>query len=199
MARIEIERARGDEVPWIARLHCQELAGTVHSSLGRAHLERVYRAILSDADSFLAVARNSEGPDGLSGFTVACLNVDALARSILSSMTLSQRGLSALGLVGRPWLWPFALQSFWTGRPVGNPGGPVSATLIAIATVRSSRGQGVGKALVSATCSFFRQRGVRAFRLDTRRRNRGAREFYRRLGFVEVARRGFDCVLLKEP
>lgn len=50
------------------------------------------------------------------------------------------------------------------------------------------RGRGVGQALFAATREFARSAGFRKIVIQVRASNRGAQEFYKRLGFVECGR-----------
>jgi GNAT superfamily N-acetyltransferase len=61
-----------------------------------------------------------------------------------------------------------------------------------VAVVQSRRGAGIAATLVSAALAWFRDRGSPHVMLTTAERNRGAQDFFSRLGFrrtmVEMAR-----------
>jgi GNAT superfamily N-acetyltransferase len=54
-----------------------------------------------------------------------------------------------------------------------------------LAVAESSEGRGVGRALMAATESWARERGLARILLETGAANGGARAFYARLGFEE--------------
>lgn len=62
------------------------------------------------------------------------------------------------------------------------------ADIINIAVGRAHRRRGVGQALVARVFAFCRRRGVELLWLRVRASNRGARRFYRYLGFAERGR-----------
>ncbi|MCX5735804.1 MAG: ribosomal protein S18-alanine N-acetyltransferase [candidate division NC10 bacterium] len=89
--------------------------------------------------------------------------------------------------------------AFWvaedqaTGGVVGYAGVEVSALwgemdIINIAVASSHRRRGVGCLLIERIVRLCRQRGVSLLWLRVRASNRGARRFYRRMGFQERGR-----------
>jgi GNAT superfamily N-acetyltransferase len=78
----------------------------------------------------------------------------------------------------------------WDGpEPVGIVGTFVEEGcrwLISLWTDPSTRGRGVGRALVAAVVDFAHASGSAELRLEVRRRNEPARRLYERCGFVET-------------
>ncbi len=63
------------------------------------------------------------------------------------------------------------------------------AELLNLAVTPGQQRRGVGSALVRAGVERLREKGARRVWLEVRESNHGAREFYRRIGFVQQGRR----------
>ena len=74
----------------------------------------------------------------------------------------------------------------------------VNACLTTIAVASSHRRMGLAARLVTSLEDFFRARGVSHYWLDTITENAGARSFYQKQGFIEVATHGKTVVFLKQ-
>jgi ribosomal-protein-alanine acetyltransferase len=116
-----------------------------------------------------------------------CFGADAWPRKAFADL------LGAFGQ-GRPMrggLW--VAEDRGTGDLLGYAGIEVSALrgevdLINIAVAPEHRRRGVGQALLDWVIRVARRQGVPLLWLRVRESNRGARRFYRRLGFVERGR-----------
>jgi len=194
VSTITISPLRPEDILAVANLHAAELQYSFNSKLGVKHLARIYRAMTAFPDSFVGVALDDGVPVGVVSGT---LDVATLKRAIIRS--LGWRG--KLRMVGGLLLKPsaiFALLGEMKPRPPVRVGEQeVSACLTAIAVAASHRRKGLASQLVTALEDFFRTRGISHYWLDTVTENSGARSFYKKLGFSEVAQLGHTVVLLK--
>lgn len=192
---LTVRRLRDDDVEAVVALHRRRLAYSLNSRLGPGHLAELYRFVAGTADAMVCVA---EVDGDLVGIVSAAVAPERVMSDFLRSR--SAAGLVRLGL--RVLAHPDALVEAWTTRALARPvrwqGQVVEPCLTAIAVDEKAARAGVGRALVAAVADFCREHGKPAFRLDTRVDNVTAREFYRRLGFVEVETRGRDVILVSQ-
>jgi ribosomal protein S18 acetylase RimI-like enzyme len=178
-----------------AQLHQASLGYTVNSRLGLVHLRFLYQVMCADGDSYVGAAFQDTR---LVGIVSGTLDAARLKSRLLEHISVSRAATIAMRLVLRPWLVVPLWQGTVVARPVRVGAGEVSAILTAIGVEPLFQGQGIGRQLVATLEAFFRRRGVRSYKLDTLEHNRKAIEFYRKLGFWEIAKRAGSSILVKE-
>ena len=192
---VALKRMEATDLESVVSLHRSSFRDSFNSRLGAKHLSRLYDVMLHDPNSLVMVARNQTM---LVGVVTATLDVDRLRKEFAKRLTFEQK----LNLSMRLLLNPSFLFNFVHERALEKPvlfhGQNVPACLTAIAVHPNCRHAGIGRVLVESVETFIKEKGPSAFHLLTRANNAVAREFYRRLGFVEIERRGKDLVLLKE-
>ncbi|WP_372802263.1 GNAT family N-acetyltransferase [Paracoccus seriniphilus] len=65
---------------------------------------------------------------------------------------------------------------------------PATSDMVIDGIIAREMRQGTGRALIGALVELARQRGMGGLRAEVQKSNRGARQFYASLGFVEVGR-----------
>jgi ribosomal protein S18 acetylase RimI-like enzyme len=126
-------------------------------------------------------------------------SIDAASFSsrVVAAMPATHRLWTGLQILLRPRLLRLWLQGSAIARPIRTELGEVRAVLTAIVVDPKVQGRGIGRVLVNAFEGFLREAGVRTYRLDTQIKNVRAGQFYRDLGFVEVARRADSIIFLR--
>lgn len=194
MSTITISPLRAEDIDAVARLHATELQYSFNSQIGPKHLACVYRAMLSQPDSLVGVAMDAGVPVGIIS---GSMDARTLKPLILRSLGLRGKLRMIGGLLFKPSAF-FTLLEEIKSRPAVKAGNQdVNACLTTIAVASSHRRMGLAARLVTTLEDFFRVRGVSHYWLDTITENAGARSFYQKQGFVEVAIYGKTVVLLK--
>lgn len=188
-----LRRIEASDLHTAALLHKQGFPDTLNSRLGAVHLARLYDAMRNDPNSMVQIACKDQT---IIGVVSATGDSAEFKRKFKAQLTFSAKSKLAMQLLFRPAL----LLEFFRQHdaPVRYHSRIISGCLTAIAVDVASRQTGVGTALVRSVEEYFLHRGMDAFHLFTRADNRVSREFYKRLGFVEVEQRGKDIVLVKE-
>jgi ribosomal protein S18 acetylase RimI-like enzyme len=191
---IEI-RSLGEEfLSDVVRIHQAGLGYSLNSRLGADHLALLYATMARDPNSYVGVALVDRRAAGVITGTV---DAHALKIRLLRSLSILGVARLSLKLVTRPRL----VLQWWQGNiidaPVQHEGQDVRAVLTAIAVHPDFQGLGVGKRLVRALEAFFVNAHVMRYRLDTLLRNEPAKEFYKRLGFLEIGIRAGSIVYVK--
>lgn len=178
----------------IVVIHKKVLGYTLNSQLGDEHLKLLYATMLKDPGCFVGIALNGSQSIGL---VSGALNIESVKSRFFQSVTASYFFRILLRFLAHPSL----LLKFWHGRQIEEPvfyrSIPVIPTLTTIGVEESFQGFGIGRELVKTLEEFFRRRGVSVYRLDTLLSNRKARDFYARLGFLEVSQRADSVILVK--
>jgi ribosomal protein S18 acetylase RimI-like enzyme len=194
VSTITISPLRAEDIKAAAKLHAAELPYSFNSKLGAKHLACIYRAMLEQPDSYVGVAMDAGVPVGVVSGT---LDVRTLKPAILQSLGLRGKLSMIAGLLCQPSAGFTLLEEMRSRPPVKANGLEVNACLTAIAVASSHRRMGLAARLVASLEDFFRAREASHYWLDTIVENTGARAFYQRLGFTEIARQGRTVVLLK--
>jgi ribosomal protein S18 acetylase RimI-like enzyme len=177
------------------RIHQASLGYTFNSRLGLGHLRFLYEVMCADDHSYVAAALQERR---LVGIVSGTLDADRLKSRLLQAMSASRAVRTALSLILRPWLVIPLWQGNIVARPVHMDASEVVPILTAIGVDPLFQGRGIGRQLVAALEEFFDRNGVHSYRLDTLQHNKGAREFYGRLGFCEIANRAGSTIFVKE-
>jgi ribosomal protein S18 acetylase RimI-like enzyme len=177
------------------RIHEESLGHTFNSSLGTEHLRFLYRAMCADRACYVGVALDGDRPVGVVSGT---LDAQGLRSRLIKSISARRAAGLALGLLARPRLIFQLWQSSAVAGPIQIGMRDVAAILTAIAVEPRFQGHGIGKQLIGALESFFSERGIRQYRLDTLIDNATASKFYQSLGFRPIEKRAGSTVFVKE-
>jgi ribosomal protein S18 acetylase RimI-like enzyme len=192
---VALRRMESDDMESVISLHRSAFWDSFNSRLGAHHLSRLYDVMSHDPNCLVLVARNHTT---LVGVVSATVDVDQLRKKFMARLSLREKAALALRILFNPRLLFNFIHERALEKPVLFHEQEVRACLTAIAVHQNYRHAGIGRLLVSAVEGFLKEKGQRAFHLLTRTNNPVSREFYKRLGFVEIERRGKDFVLLKE-
>lgn len=191
---IQVKPLGSDSIEDVLRIHRAGLGNTVNSVLGTGHLRFLYETMARQPDCFVGVACM----DGRHvGVVSGSVDAGAFAAKLWRCLSLDRILKITLGLLTRPRL----LRLLWQGRRIAAPvmvdEETVTAVLTAIAVDPASQHRGIGRALVRSFEAFLRNRGIRAYRLDTQSANEAALRFYRNMGFAEAAQRADSVILVR--
>lgn len=166
------------DAPAAARLHAEQIGEGFLSSLGPRFLTRLYRRIVRWPRAFLLVADE----DGVVvGHAAATEDVGRLYRQFVLRDGLVAGAVAAPRLARR---WRPVLETL---RYASAHDQLPSAELLAVAVAAGSRGQGVGRALVTAANEELVRRGVDDARVVVAAANAPALALYRSAGFSPAA------------
>lgn len=199
---LRIREAEFRDLRWIARLHAQQLPHGFFVSLGPRYLRAYHRSFIDNRYGVALVAeRNGEAV----GFVVGAAHAGNHRRLLVrqSGLRLALAGVGAL-LVRPPVAFEFARTR--SGRYVRgltravrptpsapSASGPVAAPVLDCAVLThvavdpSAQRVGAGSALVDAFAEEVRVRGAQRIELVTLADQRGAADFYTRLGWQPLA------------
>jgi ribosomal protein S18 acetylase RimI-like enzyme len=195
VSTITISPLRAEDIEAVAKLHATELPYSFNSKIGAKHLARVYRAMLEQPHSYVGVAIDAGVPLGVVSGT---LDVSALRPAILHSLGLRGKLRMLGGLLCQPSAGFTLLEEMKSRPPVKAGDQEVNACLTAIAVATSHRRVGLAARLVASLEDFFRAHGANYYWLDTIVDNSGARTFYQKQGFMELATHGKTVVFIKQ-
>ena len=192
---VSLRRLQSEDLNAVVKLHRSAFAYTANSKLGSEHLKRLYSAMLQDPDSIVLVAiKNSM----VGGVVSATRDTEEFKKRFKAGLSLQEKFSLAMRMLFHPITLMELLKENQSERPVVFQNRVVKGCLTAIAVNSECRQSGIGRALVSAIEEFFKQNGDPSFYLFTRADNTVSRQFYERLGFVELEQRGKDIVLIRE-
>jgi len=168
----------GDAVA-IATLHRNGLPDSFLASLGMGFLTRLYRRVVRFEGSFVLVTGPADSPDG---FVAVAEHTGSLYRSFLV-----RDGLAA-GVRAMPTVLRAPVRTWETFRYGARPPGPAAqaepvAEILAVAVAASSRGRGLGTALITSALAEVQARGVRRVHVVTAADNVPAIAMYESAGF----------------
>ncbi len=174
------------DIPFCTHSHLQAFQGFFLTFMGADFLRELYSAIVCDPSGIGSVAElldtDTGQQRGIRGFVVGSAQPAGLYARLLHKRLLWFAWASLSGFVKKPAILPRLL------RAIAMPGQkmalPNCATLMSIAVLPETQGQGIGQKLVLAFLAEARGRGLEHVNLTTDRLNNdSANRFYRRLGF----------------
>ncbi len=194
MESLQIKPLEDRYLEAVVRIHLEGLGATFNSRLGADHLSFIYRALAHHAESHVGVAVLDERPVGVISGTV---NMDKTKTFLLHSFKLRQWANLLFHVLTEPSL----IGEWWKGNTIGREvkldGEPVHPILTALAVDSNFHGKGIGRHLVQDLEHFFRQKGIRNYRLDTLITNDGAQAFYKRLRYQAIETRANSIIFIK--
>lgn len=182
------------DIQTVVELHRRLLGDSVNSRLGPGHLAYIYEVASEDPSSMVMVA-HQQGV--CAGVVSATVDPEELKRRLLRRLTVFGWMKLFFNILRHPSALAAWFDSRDLGRPVIYAGVEVKPCITAMAVDNRFRNAGIGRALVSSVEDFCRCKGYSAFRLDTREKNEVSRIFYKKLGFVEIEKRGKNIMLVK--
>ena len=193
-AKLEIQRLTSNMLDEILRIHLAGMGYSLNARLGRNHLKYLYTVMAADPDCYVGVALKDGRPAGVVSGAVDAVKFAGKLMGRMPARRLLWIAFQMLFHPGLIWLW---VQGNAIARPVLANAAEVRAVLTAIVVDSQIQSHGVGRALVLAFEGFLREAGVQTYRLDTRIENLRAADFYRNLGFAEVARRADSIIFVR--
>ena len=171
-----IRRGTPSDAAAVAALHTEAISIGFLTVLGERFLESLYRRVVGDDESFLLV--HVDPAKGLNGFVAVAQDTGRLYRDFLLHDGVQAGFRAAPAVLRHPWK---VVETFRYGvnRRAPNPGAEILATAVA----GSSRGGGIGRALVAAAMDELRQRGVEQAHVVTAADNDAAQQAYFASGF----------------
>jgi len=163
------------DVRRVAELHIDRIREGFLPTLGPAFLRRLYRRAVCSPRAFLFVASADER---VMGFVAGVDDLKRFYRSFLI-----RDGLVA-GTVAAPRLIRSLKRTLETLRYPGTTDGLPNAELLAVAVDERCAEQGIGRRLVEAATSAFRERGVAAAKVVAGAGNTRALRLYEGCGFA---------------
>lgn len=187
----------------LANLHIDSIHGGILEALGPRFVASLYYQLSERSDVLMYVAFRESRPIG---FVAGSGNL--------------RRSLTKIGITGFGALAAAACMNAWrpsllrkvmqtggyfvrrTGEPKATPGAegasdPARAELLAIAVAKETRGQGVGKSLVTALeCEFQNCTDADEYFVSTNREEVESNAFYRASGFTLVGERRHHDMML---
>jgi ribosomal protein S18 acetylase RimI-like enzyme len=175
-----VRRGTAADAPGAAQLHIEGIATGFLPTLGPAFLSRLYRFIAHYKGSFLLVV-DGDGPGGLTAFLAGTEDTSHLYRRFCTTQGPVAALAAGKALVrgARQAMETLAYPRSHSGAAVPLP----PAELLAMAVDPSSRGRGMGRALVEAFFEEMSDRGVRAAKVVADSHNDAANGLYRACGF----------------
>jgi GNAT superfamily N-acetyltransferase len=190
---ISVEQFRPRHAQDVAQLHIQGIKTGFLSKLGNRFLIRLYRDMARTPGSVVFVARNEE--NSIIGFAAGTVDTGKMYKRIL----LRCGWLYCIMLLPRAFdpdvlkkIIETMLYSVRFGRRVKLPFTkntsnivmPVRAELLSIVVDGKNRGKNIGRQLVSALETFFKDHAVGVYKVVTLSTDNSANAFYGHCGFA---------------
>lgn len=170
--------ASAADVDRVARLHAERIDEGFLTSLGVPFLHRLYRRVLRSPDAFIIV---EDGEHGIVGFVAGVADLGALYRRFmthdgaLAAFRAAPRLVRAIPRVLETMRYPTTTALL------------PNAEILAVAVAADHAGRGIGRQLVDAATTSFRNRGIDTAKVVTTADNPAALAMYRACGFVSKA------------
>jgi ribosomal protein S18 acetylase RimI-like enzyme len=169
-----------------AALHIEAISIGFLAVLGPGFLEQLYRRVASGDRSFVFV--HVDAVKGVDGFVAVAEDTGRLYREFILRDGLRAGLRAAPAVLRNPWKVIETLRYGVDGRET-TPGAEILATAVA----SDSRGEGIGRALVSSAMAELQRRGIEHAHVVTAADNDAAQRAYFACGFqrhtkVEVHR-----------
>lgn len=168
------------DIPSVVQAHMEGFSGFFLTFLGEAFLRELYTATLADRDGIGFLAEDQEG---INGFVTGTAQPAGFYRRLLRRRWWRFALAAMPSVLKRPSIIPRLFTAFSMPGQVTQDEG--RGTLMSIAVLPQSQGQGIGKELVRAFLQEAADRGLSQVDLSTDRKdNEAANRFYQKIGFV---------------
>lgn len=167
------------DVDRIAQLHAARINEGFLTSLGVPFLRRLYRRVLRSPDAFIIVEDHEHD---VVGFAAGVADLGALYRRFmvhdgpLAALRAAPRLVRAIPRVLETMRYPTTTADL------------PDAEILALAVAADHAGRGIGRQLVDAATTAFRDRGIDAAKVVTTSDNPAALAMYRACGFVSTVK-----------
>ena len=168
------------DVSAVVQVHLDSFRGFFLTFLGPAFLRELYVATLADSSGIGFVAEDGKG---ICGFVTGTAQPSGFYRRLLRRRWWRFALAAVLPVLKRPSIITRLLRAFSMPEQATQQEG--RGTLMSIAVLPETQGNGIGQALVRAFLEAAAQRGLRQVDLTTDRDgNEATNRFYQNLGFV---------------
>jgi ribosomal protein S18 acetylase RimI-like enzyme len=171
-----IRRGTPSDAAAVAALHGESISIGFLVVLGEQFLQRLYRRVAVDDQSFLLVHVDPE--KGVNGFVAVAADTGRLYRTFLLHDGVQACLRAAPAVLRHPWKVIETFRYGVDGRTT-NPGAEILATAVA----GDSQGEGIGRALVATAMDELRRRGIEHAHVVTAADNDAAQKAYFAAGF----------------
>ena len=184
---ISVEQFHPRHAQDVARLHIQGIKTGFLSKLGNRFLMRLYRDMARTPGSVVLVARNEK--NSIIGFAAGTVDTGKMYKRIL----LRRGWLYCIMLLPRardPDVLKKIIETMLYSvklpfkQNASNIVMPVRAELLSIVVDENNRGKNIGRQLVSALETFFRDHAVGVYKVVTLSTDNSANAFYGHCGFA---------------
>lgn len=176
---MNIRIATTNDAETLAAIHQQEIGQGFLSTLPKAFLANLYRAVIASPDSFCVVA---EDQGHVVGFISGTTNIKGLYRYFMRHYFFS----SCFMVASRTFSISFIKRSFENLLYPSKESGLPPAELLTMAVTRAMQGKGVAKNMFKEFVATMKERGVPAFRVLVGEQLKPAIAFYEKQGFTFV-------------
>jgi len=178
---ISIVPAESDDFEAIARLHVKSIPAGFLSKLGYPFLVEIYKAIGKESDSVVYVARSGVE---VVGFVVGATDIRRVYTKVIAG-NWYRFIFPLLRFIFKPGSFRRIVETTLYGFKKKNHDGTktVLAELLSIAIDESTRGKGIGRALLTELEQFFKNYGISEYKVVTFSHDDPANCFYRSCKF----------------
>lgn len=180
---MELRRMVENDSFLVAKLHREGITTGFLSTLGIVFLQRLYRAIDREKGGCVFVAAD----DGnFCGFIAGTIDIHSTFRKVLIKnclvlgVAIIQYMFSAKNLIKMAETILYGFRSDG-GKSEDRQ---CRAELFSIVVANAARGKGVGKCMVEKLEQYFKEKGIRQYKVVTASNNQGANKFYRKCNFI---------------
>lgn len=165
----------------VAKLHQNSITTGFLSKLGHDFLKELYSAIGKQHDTKIFIA---ESDDHVCGFIAGTVSIHGLFKRVLFQYGYRFAFL-LIKFMFDVKIIRMLCETFYYGfKKKNNISSIISSELLSISVDETFRGKGIGKKLVSELESFFRNSGVKTYKVVTFSEDQKANDFYQSCNFV---------------
>ncbi len=160
-----------EDIPQIAEIHYKYLKLGLLSRLGESFLQRFYKSLLKNSNTFTLVAVDDSQ---IVGFVTGAMNLRTIPRTMIYNLWFP----AAVAVAKRPaiiakLIKTFFYPSFRENKKVGE--------IFSLVVIPSYRKHGIGAKLVKSCQKEFKKRGCKNYQVSVREKMVGANQFYQKL------------------
>lgn len=177
---MKIEPLSNPQIPIAAKIHKEALKGDFLPELGENFLKELYKSLLSQKNTYgFYASKNKE----IAGFVIGTNDSSSLIKNALLVNPISMLTSLLISLIKNPSLIKNTLETLLYTQKDSGP----KAELVIIAISKSFQNQGLGKKLISALESKFKQQNIKNYKLTVHAK-KPAVKFYEHLKFKKIGK-----------